>query len=152
MSWDLEKAKIRLHEKGLTIVVVKDFKLLFESKGHGISNLLETLDTLGDSIRGASIADKIVGKAAALLCISAKVKAVYAPIMSMEAKRVLEKYGVYAEWDMLVEKILDSSGKDICPFERAAMEINDPKEAYRKFKTLLEALKSMKNEFDMWEA
>ncbi len=141
MSGDLEKAKRRLHEKGSTIVVVKGFKLLFESKARGISSLLEALDTLGDCMKDASVADKIVGKAAALLCISAKVSAVYAPTMSIEAKRILEKYGVDTEWGILVEKILDSSWKDICPFERAAMEINDPKEAYRRFKTLLESLK-----------
>lgn len=136
MSGDMEKAKRRLHEKGLTIVVVKDFKLLFESKARGISNLLKALDILGDCMRGASIADKIVGKAAALLCISAKVRAVYAPTMSMDAKRILEKYGVDAEWDILVEKILDSLGKDICPLREQPWKLTirrKPIESLRRF-------------------
>lgn len=142
MKKDLEKAKKRLYEKSLTIVVVKNSKVLFESEAHGISSLMEALDVLGDRMRSASVADKIVGKAAALLCIYAGVEAVYAPTMSLEAKRILEEHGIHSEWDILVEKILDASGRNICPFEKAAMKIENPKKAYEKLKAILEGIKS----------
>ncbi|MGC8998520.1 MAG: DUF1893 domain-containing protein [Candidatus Bathyarchaeia archaeon] len=139
---DLKLAKKRLHEKGLTLVIVKDSIVLFESKAHGVFAFIEALDKFGDKMRGTSVADKVVGKAIALLCIYAGVLAVYASTISAKAKQVFENHNIYFEWGRLVEKILDASGEDVCPFEKTAMEIDDPKEAYGKLKALLENLKS----------
>lgn len=136
MIEDLKTAKKRLLENGLTLVIVRDSKVLFESSAHGVSTFLEALEKLGNKMREASIADKVVGKAVALLCIYAEVRAVYASTLSIKAKQIFENYNVHLEWNRLVEKILDVSGKDVCPFEKAAIEINDPKDAYRKFKAL----------------
>jgi uncharacterized linocin/CFP29 family protein len=141
MIKDLELAKRKLKEDGLTLAIVKDSKVLFESKSHGVSGFLEALNKLKEKIMGASVADKVVGKAIALLCVYAGVKAVYAPTMSTKAEQFLKNYGIHLEWDTLVENILDASGKGFCPFEKAATEINNPKEAYAKFKALLKSLK-----------
>jgi hypothetical protein len=141
MREDLEIAKRKLEENDLTLAIVKDSKVIFESKAHGVSGFLEALDKLKEKMMGASIADKVVGKAIALLCVYAQVKAVYASTMSAKAEQFLKNYGIHLKWDSLVENILDASGKDVCPFEKAATEINDPKEAYGKFKALLKILK-----------
>ena len=139
---DLELAKKKLHEKGLTLVIVKDSRVLFESKAHGVSAFLEALDKFWDKMRGTSVADKVIGKAIALLCIYAKVRAVYSSTISVKAKQIFENHNVHFEWDTLVEKILDAHGGDICPFEKAVMEIDNPKEAYGKLKALLESFKN----------
>ncbi|MEM2281113.1 MAG: DUF1893 domain-containing protein [Candidatus Bathyarchaeia archaeon] len=138
---DLETAKDELRRKSLTLVIVKDSKVIFESGTHGVSAFLEALENLGGEMEGASVADKVVGKAIALLCVYAGVKAVYTLTLSVNAKRVFEKYGVHFEWENLVEKILDSSGENVCPFEKATMKTDNPKKAYEKVKALLEALK-----------
>jgi len=78
MIRDLELAKRKLKENGLTLAIVKDSKVLFESKSRGVSGFLEALNKLKEKMMGASIADKIVGKAIALLYVYAGVKAVYA--------------------------------------------------------------------------
>jgi len=139
---DLELAKKKLHEKGLTLVIVKDSRVLFESKAHGVSAFLEALDKFWDKMRGTSVADKVIGKAIALLCIYAKVRAVYSSTISVKAKQIFENHNVHFEWDTLVEKILDAHGGDVCPFEKAIMEIDNPKEAYEKLKALQKALKT----------
>jgi len=92
---DLEYAKKRLHGKGLTLIIVKDFRVLFESKAHGVSAFLEALDKFGDKMRGTSVADKVAGKAIALLCVYAGVGAVYASTMSVKAKQVFENHNVH---------------------------------------------------------
>jgi len=140
MREDLKIAKRKLQENGLTLVIVKDSKVLFESASHGVSAFLKALDKLGYHMKGASIADKVVGKAIALLCVYAGIEAVYASVLSIKAKQVLEEYDVYLEWDRIVERILDASGGDVCPFEKAAMETDSPKEAYGKLKALLNPL------------
>jgi thioredoxin 1 len=139
---DLETAKKRLEEKRLTLSIVKDGDVIFETGSRGISGFLEAVERLGSGLEEASIADRVVGKAIALLCVYAKVKAAYAIILSEEAKSLLEKYGVYHEWDSLVESILDLGKTGMCPFERLATEISDPKDAYRRLKALQSSLKS----------
>ena len=133
---DLEIAKKRLKEKGLTLSIVKEEKAIFETSSHGISGVLNAIEKLGDKLNGASVADKVVGKAIALLCVYAKTKAVYASTLSNEARNVLEENAVYVEWEDLVANILDVDRKETCPFESLVAEILDSEEAYVKLKAL----------------
>lgn len=133
---DLEIAKRRLKEKGLTLSIVKGNEIIFESSSHGISGFLEAIERLRDRLERASVADRVVGKAIALLCIHAKVKAVYASILSKRGKVVFEEYAVYHELDDLVESIFDTRKGRICLFEKLAIRISDPAEAYQKLRAL----------------
>lgn len=137
---DLEIVKKRLHSENLALSVVKDSEVIFESKNRGISGFLQALEKFGDRLKGASVADKVVGKAIALLCVYAGIKAVYASTLSKEARTVFERHKIPFEWDMLVEKILDANKVEACPFEKAAINISDPEEAYIKFKDLQRTL------------
>lgn len=145
---DLEKAKRCLNANDLTLSIVKNGEILFETSSKGISGFLEAYEKLGDVLKGASVADKVVGKAIALLSIHAKVHGIYAEILSKSAKSVLEKYEVYHEWGGLVENILNIDETDICPFEKLAQEISNPKEACRKLKVLQNSLKQCKMKAD----
>jgi hypothetical protein len=133
---DLEIAKKRLNEKRLTLSIVKNGEIIFETASNGISGFLEAIEKFGDMLEGVSIADRVAGKAIALLCAYAKVKAVYALILSKGAKSVFEKQAVYHEWKELVENILDVKKAGICPFEKLAKEISNPKNAYGRLKAL----------------
>jgi len=137
---DLEIAKEVLHKKNLTLAIVKESKVLFESRAHGVSAFLDALEKFGFKMKAASVADKVVGKAIALLCIHAGIQAVYALNLSLKAKQVLERNAVHLEWEIIVDKILNASRTDICPFEKAVIKIDNPKEAYKKLKALSEKL------------
>ena len=141
---DLEKAKTQLTQKQLTLVIVKNGETLFETQFHRISGFLTAIEQLGKKLENASIADKVVGKAVALLCVYARVKAVYAETLSSEAKTVFEENRVTYEWKELVETILDDKKQDMCPFEKEATNITNPKEAYNRFKTLQQKLRACK--------
>ncbi len=138
---DLRIAKKRLGEKDLTLSIVKDKQVLFETTSHGISGFLRAIEELGERLNGASAADKIVGKAVALLCLYAGIEGVYASVMSREAKELFEENAVHAEWDELVGNILGNCKSATCPFEKLAAEITDPAEAYKKLKALQDSLK-----------
>lgn len=137
---DLEKAKELLEKNNLTLSIVKNGKIIFESSSHGIGGFLTAIKKLDNQLEDASVADKIAGKAIALLCAYSKVQNVYALILSRSAKLLFEEYAVHCEWDQLVENILDATGEDACPFEKLAKKISDPNEAYRKFKALQTSL------------
>jgi hypothetical protein len=139
---DLEIAKQRLKENNLTLSIVKNGMIIFENSSHGITGFLEAIEECGDKLEEASVADRITGKAIALLCVYSKIKAVYAVTLSRKAKTLLEKHAVYHESNELVENILNISRTDACPFEKLAEEISNPKDAYKKFKTLQPSLKS----------
>jgi hypothetical protein len=141
---DLEIAKRTLYKKGLTLAMMKNGEVLFETRSHRISGFLGAIEQLGDELEGASLADRVAGKAIALLCVYAKIKEVHAEVLSKKAKIVLEQNGIPHEWKELVDNILDLDKSGVCPFEKAADDISDPEDAYRIFRALQESLKSCK--------
>jgi hypothetical protein len=126
--------------KALTLVVAKDGRVVFETDSRGISGFLDATENLGDKLEGASVADRVVGKAIALLCIDSKIKAVYASTLSRCARELFDDNSVHVEWGELVDNILNIRRTEACPFERLAAGIVDPKEAYEKLKTLQQSL------------
>lgn len=137
---DLETAKILLAQKQLTLVIVKYGETLFETQSHRISGFLDAIEQLGLKLENASVADKVAGKAVALLCVYAGISAVYAETLSTKAKHLFEQNGVTHEWKELVDNILDESKSEICPFEKEAARISDPEVAFTRFKALQQKL------------
>ena len=73
---DLKIAKNRLENEDFSLVIVKKGKVIFETKERKIAGFIDAIEKLDTLIIGSSIADKVVGKAIALLCIYAKVSGV----------------------------------------------------------------------------
>jgi hypothetical protein len=136
---DLELAKDQLYRKKLTLVIVKNGDIIFDAVSHSISGFLGAIDQIGDELEGSSIADRVVGKAIALLCVYAGIGEVYAEVLSQKAKKVLEEKGINCEWKRMVDNILDFNRSSVCPFERNAEVISDPRRAYLTFKELLQS-------------
>ena len=139
---DLEIAKNELCEENLTLVIIKNGHLLYSTKSHRISGFLDAIDKCGKTLEGASLADKVAGKAIALLCAYAKVKEIYAAVMSRQALLVFKKHKVICHWNELVETILDANKTGMCPFEKAAESISDPKKAYASLMDLRQRFRS----------
>jgi len=141
---DLEIAKSELYEENLTLAIVKNGEVLFETKSNRISGFLDAIEKCGSKLKGASLADRVVGKAIALLCAYAKIKEVYAEVISRKAQGVLKTNNINFHWNELVENVLDMDKKGMCPFEKTAADLSDPEKAYITFRDLREKLKSCK--------
>jgi len=141
---DLDIAKSRLFEEDKTLVVVKNSEVLFETGSHRISGFLGAIEQLGARLEGASVADRVAGKAVALLCVYAKIRDVYAEVLSRKAKAVFEENGIPCEWKEQVDNVLDLNRSGVCPFEKAAADISDPEKAYAAFKALQASFKACK--------
>lgn len=139
---DLETVKGLLNKKHLTFAIAKNGKVLFETRSHRISGFLEAIEQLGKTLEDSSIADKVAGKAVALLCVYAGIKAVYAETLSRTAKDILEKNRIEHEWKSLVDNILNETKTGACPFEKEAAMITVPREAYDRFKVLQQNLRA----------
>ena len=137
---DLQTAKNNLDWH--TICLCREGKCLFSEK-RGIAPMM---DFIADSINltGYSVADLVVGKAAALLFVKCGIKRVFAKTLSESARRVLELYGVDYEYETLTEKIINRDGTDICPMEKAVTGTDDIEEAYSILQNKLKILRSQK--------
>lgn len=125
----------RMDTEGLNLLILKDGELLYSSEKGGMAPLLEAIDRLGlRRLKNSVVADKIVGKASALLISYFKASEVYTRLLSQSAIDVLEKHGVKYSYDRVVDSIRNKEDTDICPFEKVASEIEDPREGYEKLK------------------
>lgn len=123
---DLYLAKQELKKGDFAFVLVKDGSVLSTGTGEGISELLEALSTLGPAVSGSSLADKIVGKAVAMVARAARVRAVYSPLASAAAVAALSADHIICEYDCLVPLILNKRNDGPCPMERLTLPIDDP--------------------------
>ncbi len=129
---DLDLARIRFREKGLTLAIAKNESIIFESKLRGVSSFLDAINKLGNRLEGSSVSDKITGRAIALLCIYSRVRTVYTETLSDSARTLLERNGIPTESDKVVERILNSHKTDVCPFEKLLKKVRNPTVAYKK--------------------
>ena len=136
VSDDLDLAKRTLREEGLSLVVAKNGKILFRSKSHGVIDLLALISDIDGLAEGASLADSIVGRAAALLCVYSKIDAVYGVNMSEGALSVFKANRIQCEYGTLVARILNREKNDVCPFDKAVLGIVDPSIALDRLKSL----------------
>jgi len=136
---DLKIAELRLKEENLTLVIVKRGRIIFETGTHGITGFLQAIKKLNKELIASSVADKIVGRAAAMLCVYSKAASVFAVTISEEGIRVLEDNHVFYRFENRVPNILNENKTDICPFEKLTAGFSDPKEAYEKLKSFMES-------------
>lgn len=134
---DIEIARIRLKEENLSLVIVKKDKIIFETKSSGIGGFLKAIKLLNKELAESSVADKIVGRAAALLSVYSHVSAVFAVTISEEGIKVFEDNNIPYQFENCVASILNSRGNDVCPFEKLTITLTDPVEAYLKLKSLI---------------
>ena len=136
---DIEQAKALLEKEQATCVFYKG-EYTFFSKERGVLpllNLLQKEENLGDF----SVADKVVGKAAAFLYVLLKVKSLYAKVISKHALGVLKTYDIQVAYDELVEAIRNRTNSGFCPMETAVLEINEPKKALEAIRLKLNELR-----------
>ena len=123
----------RFDEEELNLLLIKDNKPIFKSCKKGMVPLLEAIEVLGlPTLSNSIVVDKLVGKAAALIICFLKAREVQTKILSIGAREVLETYAIPYSSESVVPMIMNRSGTDLCPFEKAVSNIHDPAEGYRQ--------------------
>ena len=134
---------ISLLNDGVTIAIVSGDRCV-TSNERGIKFVLGLVESNDDILNGACVADKIVGRAAALLMIKGGVKEVYAEVLSIPAHEVFIKYGVKHEYKSLVHGIINRNGDGPCPMEKAVLDVDSPDEAAKVLREKLNQLSNLK--------
>lgn len=113
----------------------------YTSTLRGVKPLLDLIDS-GKSLKDYSVADRVVGRAAAFLYVILKADEVYADVMSKGALEVFSEYGIRAEYGELTDRIINRAKTGMCPMESAVLGIDEPFAAAdavrKKLRTLIE--------------
>ncbi len=141
---DIEIARAHLNESGLTLAVVKDGKLIYNSKERGVFPIYDAATNPQYEIEGASVADKVTGKGAALLCVYAKIACLHTRLISKSALAVLESSGIEYSADKTVDYIKNRNGDGGCPVEALTKDIDSPEESLEPIRGFLTKIGMLK--------
>ena len=125
----LEQAKKSLTESSATFVMIRGGKT-FSSEMRGVAPILDLLREDPDALEDGVVADKVIGKAAALLLMYGRIKALYTKVISSHALNVLKDSRIEVVYDKLVPYVINRDGTDMCPMEKLVLEIGSPEEAF----------------------
>lgn len=111
-------------------------------RGRGVSPLLAFHDRGAGVLRGATVVDKVIGRAAAAILISGGARSVHGLTMSADGKAYLEAHGIAASCDRLVPRILNADRTGLCPLEQAVAGKEKPEEALAALRLKIEDLRA----------
>jgi len=124
-----KKLKI-LEQAGLSIIIEKNGEIVFQSYDPMLKPLFTCLSEKKFLLKDSIVYDKIVGRAAAYLCIIGRVKKIYAPLASESAIKVLKENNINLQALKTIPLIMNKANTDTCPMEKLATSCNSPEEFY----------------------
>ena len=137
---DTEKAKQSL--AGHTIALCKGGDIVTSDK-RGIAPMLGFIAE-NRNLAGYSVADLIVGKAAAMLFVKAGIASVHAKTLSVAGSDFLQSHGVPVTYDVLTERIFNRDKTDVCPMEKTVENLSDCNTAYVALSEKAEELRRLR--------
>lgn len=123
---DLERAKGLLADERLKLVVVKDGEVIFKSRDRGIEPMFILAREFKKEARGAALADRVIGRGAAILSGFIGIKEVYGELISKRGIERLDYYKIPYGMKASCEYIKNREGNDYCPIEKISIDIEDP--------------------------
>lgn len=142
MEPNLQICKDILRKDKTLTCVVQNGDTILRSTARGIAPLLAWIDSVPDALHGAFLADKVVGRAAALLMVYSGVAQVFAAVISEPAAKCFEENGVEYSFDKKVAYIQNRTGDGMCPMEQCCLTIAAPVEAYHALKEKLAQMRA----------
>jgi hypothetical protein len=130
----MEKIKEMLARDNVRGVVRTTSSEVIEFHNPGVKDLFNLVATRPHSLKGAFLADRVIGRGAALLLVYGNVGRVYAKLISAPAIQVLKDAEISVDYEMMVPNIINRDGTDICPVEKLTMSVTQPDVAFEKIK------------------
>jgi hypothetical protein len=118
-----------LQEQGASCIIRRNGEIILE-EGIGVKPLMKYLREDRAFFRGASVADKVIGKAAAMLLAASGAGMVYGEVMSDAAADLLAAQGIAFSCGKRVRYIHNRTNTGMCPLEEAVQSIDDPQLAF----------------------
>ncbi|MCL2631284.1 MAG: DUF1893 domain-containing protein [Firmicutes bacterium] len=101
-----------------SLIVEKGGNVLYESSESGIKSALWLYKNKPEILNGASVYDKVIGKAVASIFIAGKASFIYGLTMSKSAVKLLEFHKISYVFGTLVPEIYNRARTALCPMEQ----------------------------------
>lgn len=139
---DTLKFALEILKQGDYTCVLTDGSETVTSKERGVLPLIKLYDSKKD-FSAFSAADKVIGKAAAMVYVLLGVKEIYSLVISDAAAVVFSCNGIAFYCDKKVPRILNRTNTGFCPMEEAVKDIDNP---YDGLNAVREKLKALNNQ------
>lgn len=135
---DIEVARAYLAAREqVKVVAAKGGSILGWASGHGVRPILELAEGIGEELKGASVADRVIGRAAGFVLIAYGVRGAYGEVLSQEAQKLLAQHDISVRHGTLVPHIQRPDRSGLCLMEEQLLDVHDPEEAVARLRLLL---------------
>lgn len=132
----LEEAKETLYQKNASLVVAYKNGEIKEYYQDRIKDIKDILKEDKNALKGAIIADKVIGKVAGSILAVAGVKEIYTDVISEYAIPVLEENHIKYEYKEKVQYIANQTKTGMCPMEN---KYKDETNIHKIYSEMIEA-------------
>ena len=115
-----------------TFVIVKNGKIVSSDSPRGIAYTIKAFED--GKLSGTFVADRIIGKAAAMIFSLAGVKACYGRTVSQSALKWLNDHNIKVTYGECTEHIINRTGDGICPMESTVKDTDNAQKALELLK------------------
>lgn len=129
---NLEIVKQKLYETNASLVILYSNGECKEYYQNRINDIKEILQKDSTALKGAVIADKVIGKVAGSILTVAGVKEIYADVISKYAIPILEENSIKYEYKNLTEYVQNNAKTGMCPMENKYKDEKDIRKIYRE--------------------
>ena len=130
---NIEIVKEKLYKTGASLVVLYKNGECKEYYNRRVEDIVSILKNDKDSLKGATIADKVIGKVAGSILTVANVASIYADTISKFAIPVLEENNINYEYKNMVDFIQNNDKTGMCPMENKFKDENNLMNIYNYF-------------------
>ena len=116
-----------LNEQGLSLLVFNHGELTTHAN-RGVQDLLQLISDQPERLKGAVVADKIIGKAAAVLMATGGIKEVHTNVICTPARELFEKEGILVFATEEVPMILNRDRSAMCPIDSQIADVESIEE------------------------
>ena len=130
---NIEIVKEKLYKTGASLVVLYKNGECKEYYNRRVEDIVSILKNDKNSLNGATIADKVIGKVAGSILTVANVASIYADTISKFAIPVLEENNINYEYKNMVDFIQNNDKTEMCPMENKFKDENNLMNIYNYF-------------------
>ncbi|MCF8001687.1 MAG: DUF1893 domain-containing protein [Halanaerobiales bacterium] len=134
---DKKLAINKLKKSEYKLVVVKDNEIKYKSREDSVSSIMDLLDENPELLKNSIVADKVIGRAVAMICDCGEVEFCYGTIISNGALDVFKNANIPYEANQKVEYIKNKDNTDLCPIEKLTLKVDNSSEGIEKIKEFL---------------
>lgn len=137
----LAEARRLLTSGQAAVVLAKDGVICATNNGRGLGPLLGLYDNQPDDLKGAWVIDKVIGKAAAAVCVAGGAARVHAELMGQAGVDYLKAHGIPCTATKIVPLILNRDQTGSCPLEATVKDLSDNAEMLKALRAKIAELR-----------